>query len=309
ADHPLLGAAVELPETGAVVLTGRLSLRTHPWLADHAVMGTVLLPGTAFVELALHAGDQAGCDRIEELTLEAPLAVPENGGVLLRLSVGPDDDGDGRRTLTLHSRLESATADDPWVRHATGVLAEGARTPSFDLSVWPPEGAEPVAADVAGLYEGLAASGFGYGPVFRGLTAAWRLGDDLFAEVSLPEGSDADADTGRFVVHPALLDAALHALGLREEGSDGPGRLPFSFAGVSALASGADALRVRLRPVGASEVTLEAADRSGAPVAVVERLALRAVSPEQLRGPGGGAGESLFGVEWVPVEVVSGAEP
>ncbi|WP_455431164.1 SDR family NAD(P)-dependent oxidoreductase [Streptomyces anandii] len=308
ADHPLLGAAVELPETGAVVLTGRLSLRTHPWLADHAVMGTVLLPGTAFVELALHAGDQAGCDRIEELTLEAPLAVPENGGVLLRLSVGADD-GDGRRTLTLHSRLESATVDEPWVRHATGVLAEGARTPSFDLSVWPPEGAEPVAADVAGLYEGLAASGFGYGPVFRGLTAAWRLGDDLFAEVSLPEGSDADADTGRFVVHPALLDAALHALGLREEGSDGPGRLPFSFAGVSAVASGADALRVRLRPVGASEVALEAADRSGAPVAVVERLALRAVSPEQLRGPGEGAGESLFGVEWVPVEVVSGAEP
>ncbi|WP_453083005.1 SDR family NAD(P)-dependent oxidoreductase [Streptomyces naganishii] len=313
ADHPLLGAAVELPETGAVVLTGRLSLRTHPWLADHAVMGTVLLPGTAFVELALHAGDQVGCDRIDELTLEAPLAVPENAGVLLRLSVGADDDGDGRRTLTLHSRPESATADEPWVRHATGVLAQGAPTgtPSFDLSVWPPEGAEPVGVDVAGLYEGLADSGFGYGPVFRGLTAAWRRGDDVFAEVSLPEGVDADAE--RFVLHPALLDAALHALGLREEGSDGPGRLPFSFTGVSAVASGADAIRVRLRPVGASEVALEVADRSGAPVAAVERLALRAVSPEQLRGRGGpggaGVGESLFGVEWVPVEVAGGAGP
>ncbi|WP_189711627.1 acyltransferase domain-containing protein, partial [Streptomyces anandii] len=154
ADHALLGAAVELPDTDGFLFTGRLSLETHPWLADHAVMGAVLLPGTAFVEMALHAGEQVGCDRIEELTLEAPLILPEQGGVRLRLSVGTEDD-DGRRPLSLHSRLESATAEEPWVRHATGQLTQGAQDPSFDLSVWPPEGAERVEAEVAGLYEGL----------------------------------------------------------------------------------------------------------------------------------------------------------
>ncbi|MEU1947799.1 type I polyketide synthase, partial [Streptomyces sp. NPDC020125] len=55
ADHPLLGAAVSLADAAGFLFTGRLSLQTHPWLADHAVMDTVLLPGTAFVELAVGA--------------------------------------------------------------------------------------------------------------------------------------------------------------------------------------------------------------------------------------------------------------
>ena len=94
AGHPLLGAAVELPGTGGVVLTGRLSLATHPWLADHQVAGNVLLPGAAFAELAVRAGDEAGCALVEELVLQAPLVLPERGGVQLRVSIsGPSDDG------------------------------------------------------------------------------------------------------------------------------------------------------------------------------------------------------------------------
>ncbi|WP_425579523.1 SDR family NAD(P)-dependent oxidoreductase, partial [Streptomyces coacervatus] len=303
ADHPLLGAAVELPESGAVVLTGRLSLRTHPWLADHAVQGTVLLPGTAFVELALRAGDQVGYDRVEELTLEAPLVVPEHGGVQLRLTLA-EPDGSGHRTLTLHSRPEDATGES-WSRHATGVLAQGGPAPSFDLSVWPPEGARPV--EVTGLYDGLAAAGFGYGPVFRGLTAAWRRGEDVFAEVRLPE--DAATDGARFVLHPALLDAALHALGLNAAGSGEPGRLPFSFRGVTATAAGADALRVRLRPTSSGEVMLEIADTVGAPAAVVEGLALRTVSPEQLGTARDPHHDVLFRVDWAPLTPAAAGTP
>ena len=59
-EHPLLGAAIALPEDEGWLLTGRLSLESHPWLEDHAVFDTVLLPGTAFLELALHAAQQAG---------------------------------------------------------------------------------------------------------------------------------------------------------------------------------------------------------------------------------------------------------
>ena len=93
ADHPLLGAAVRLADDRGWLFTGRISLQSHPWLSDHAVLGTVLLPGTAFVELALHAGREAGCPVVSELTLEAPLVLGERGGaIVLQVAVGELDE-------------------------------------------------------------------------------------------------------------------------------------------------------------------------------------------------------------------------
>ncbi|MGW7492694.1 acyltransferase domain-containing protein, partial [Streptomyces sp. NPDC054786] len=156
--HPLLGAAVSLADSDGVVLTGRLSLATHGWLADHAVGGAVLFPGAGFVELALCAGDEVGCDVLEELTLEAPLVLPEQGSVRIQVTVGMRDES-GTCSLGIYSRADDEGA--PWVRHAAGVLSTGAVSPSFDLVQWPPVGAEPVALD--GLYEGLAGAGLEYG--------------------------------------------------------------------------------------------------------------------------------------------------
>ncbi|MGE7437298.1 type I polyketide synthase [Kitasatospora sp. NPDC001175] len=295
ADHPLLGAAAELPDSGGLVFTGRLALSTHPWLADHAVLGSVLLPGTAFVELAVRAGDQVGCDLLEELTLAAPLVLPEQGGVQLRLTLGAADES-GARALSLHSRREDAPAEEPWTRHATGLLAPGAQSPGFDLGEWPPAGATEVELD--GRYEVLAGIGFDYGPVFQGLRRAWRRGDEVFAEVSLPE--QAEAEAGLFGLHPALLDSALHALGLAApEGTDWRGRLPFSWTGVSLHAAGASALRVRLAAASSDGVSLELADEAGRPVASVDALVLRALSAEQLRSAQSVFHESLFRPEWV----------
>ncbi|MEU1630893.1 type I polyketide synthase [Streptomyces sp. NPDC020096] len=296
--HPLLGASAELPDSDGVLLTGRLSLQSHPWLADHAIMGSVLLPGTAFVELALRAGDQVGCDYLEELTLEAPLVLPEHGGVRLRLVVGAAD-GAGRRPLALHSQAEDLAAEEPWTRHAAGVLASGGQPQaSFDLSAWPP--AEAVEVELDGRYEQLLAIGFDYGPAFQGLRKAWRRDGEIFAEVRLPE--DAESEAGRFGLHPALLDSALHAIGLGGLGNtDGQGRLPFAWTGVSLHASGAAALRVHLVPAGAEGVRLEIADVTGAPVAAVESLGLRPVSDEQLRAARATYHESLFRHEWTAV--------
>ncbi|WP_143681620.1 type I polyketide synthase, partial [Actinacidiphila glaucinigra] len=297
ADHPLLGAAVELPDSDGVVFTGRLSLTTHPWLADHAVMGSVLLPGTAFVELAMRAGEQVGCEVLDDLTLQAPLVLPETGGVQLRLAVAGADD-DGRRAVVLHSRGENASADEPWTRHAAGLLtaAATAPAPAFDLAAWPPPGAEPI--DIDGLYDGLAAAGFDYGPVFQGLRSAWREGDEIYAEVSLDEESAATAEW--FGLHPALLDATLHAAGLGGLVEDtGQGRLPFAWGGVRLHAAGAAAVRVRLAPAGRDTVSLHLADAAGSPVASVESLVLRAVSPEQIGAAARtGRMESLFEVDW-----------
>ncbi|WP_344185717.1 SDR family NAD(P)-dependent oxidoreductase, partial [Streptantibioticus ferralitis] len=316
ADHPLLGAAVELPESDGYVFTGRLGLRTHPWLADHAVAGTVLLPGTAFVELAIRAGDQVGCDVLEELTLESPLILSSEGAVQLRLSVA-ESDASGRRALTLHSRAQDASADEPWIRHASGVLAAGPARPAADLAVWPPADAESL--DVGGLYERFADGGFGYGPAFQGLRAAWRRGDEIFAELQLPQEQHADA--ARFGLHPALLDSALHGLALGGitggadeagkaqeaaggHGTDAPGiRLPFSWSGVSLHAIGASALRVRIAPAGDGSVSLTAVDETGGLVASVESLALRRIDPAQLQAAQVQMTfhDSLFRVEWTAV--------
>ncbi|MER7468498.1 SDR family NAD(P)-dependent oxidoreductase [Streptomyces sp. NPDC097981] len=295
ADHPLLGAEVQLPDSDGHLFTGRLSLTTHPWLGDHRVMGSSLLPGTAFVELALRAGEQVGCDLVDELTLEAPLVLPENGGVQLRLSVGAADPSGRRRSLTLHSRHEGVDPDAPWTRHAVGVLATGADPAPQGLTEWPPPGA--AAVPVEGLYEGLADSGFGYGPVFQGLRAAWRQDDAHYVEVALPEGAEDDA--ARFGLHPALLDASLHALGLRTADAAGTeGRLPFSWSGVSLHAVGARALRVRLVTARNGEVSLTIADATGAPVASVAGLALRSVSRDQLDTAPDLTRDALFRVEW-----------
>ncbi|MYW08797.1 polyketide synthase, partial [Streptomyces sp. SID2563] len=259
AAHPFLGAVVDLAGSDGTVLTGRLSLKSHPWLADHAVSGTVLLPGTAFVDLALHAADETGCEVLEELTLQAPLVLTGTTAVLLRVEVGEPDE-DGRRSVGIHSRPDTEGA--LWTRHATGELGHGS-TPGVSAdAVWPPAGA--VRLDTSTLYEELAAAGYEYGPAFQGVQAAWRNGDDVFAEVSLAEDQHSDADT--FGIHPALLDATLHTA-LLTPGTELPApRLPFAWSGIHLHATGATTVRVHITPTPTDSITLKITDTTGQPV-------------------------------------------
>ncbi|MGO4463640.1 type I polyketide synthase, partial [Streptomyces sp. M-16] len=299
AEHPLLGAAVALADGEGALLTGRLSPATHPWLSDHTVMDTILLPGTALVDLALRAAEEVGCDRVDELTLGAPLVLREQAAVRLQAVVGGPD-ATGHRAVNVYSRPESADAVEPWTRHATGVVSVDARPQApegqpHDLAVWPAPGADRL--DTGGAYERLAGLGFGYGPVFQGLHALWRRGDEVFAEVRLPDGTE----TGGFGIHPALLDSALHAIGLGGLLPDaGHGRIPFAWSGVTVHATGATALRVRITPAGADAVALLATDAAGRPVASVDSLVLRPVSAEQLARAGREHGpyDSLYRVDW-----------
>ncbi|MET9610663.1 SDR family NAD(P)-dependent oxidoreductase [Streptomyces sp. NPDC006512] len=316
AHHPLLGAAVSTAADGDVLLTGRLSLRTHPWLADHTALGSVLLPGTAFVELALRAGEAVGRDLLAELTLEAPLVLPERGGVQVQVAVEtPDTDGQAR--VAVYARPETtddtgshtgSASDEPWTRHATGLLDTAHGTPSGDLTVWPPQGAERV--DLDSFYERVADIGYGYGPAFQGLRAAWRVGEEIYAEVALAEEQDADA--ARFGIHPALLDAALHPVLLSAlDGRDGPAaapvRLPFAWTGTTLHAVGATSVRVRVTPAGADTVSLTITDTSGAPVASAESLTLRPVSAQQLTGAADTTHNALFRTTWTALPVPDGA--
>ncbi|WP_414721476.1 type I polyketide synthase [Streptomyces sp. LMG1-1-1.1] len=293
--HPLLGALVEVPGSDGMLFSSRLSLRTHPWLADHAAAGTVLVPGTAFVELVVRAGDEVGCALLAELVIEAPLTLPEQGGVQLRVEVGEADES-GQRTVRVHSRREDAGQGSSWTRHVSGSLAPDATAAGFDLTQWPPVGAVPVENAAAGAYEELAATGYGYGPAFQGLRTVWTRGEELFAEVALPEEAGA---TDGYALHPALLDAALHT-SIFKDGADQRLVLPFAWTGVRVYAAGASALRVHVTPQGPDAFRVHLADADGVPVAAVESLVTRPVAAGLLdRGtPETPAADRMFRVVW-----------
>ncbi|WP_051385892.1 type I polyketide synthase [Actinokineospora inagensis] len=267
AGHCLLGAQVPLAGDDGALWTGRLSVATHPWLADHAVGGSILLPGTAFVDLALHAGAH-----IEDLTLRTPLVVPERGAVHLQLRTDPTG------AVTVHSRPE---AGGDWTTHATGTLTD---TPAEPVHLtWPPIG-DPL--DTDGFYAALAESGYGYGPTFQGLTAAWKTEGAVHAEVEL-------ADVTGFGIHPGLLDSALHAATLGGLLTGGA-LLPFAWSGVTLHATGATALRVRITPLGPDTIAVAATDPQGDPVITIDSLVLRPFTAAA-------DSDALFRVDWVPV--------
>ncbi|GGS31596.1 hypothetical protein GCM10010269_82590 [Streptomyces humidus] len=278
AGHPLLGAFVSLPDSEGGVFTGRLSLDTHPWLADHVVAGAVVFPATACVELALHAGAALGCPAVAELTMEAPLVLPEQGAVRLRVTVSAPDH-EGRRGVSLHS---GPAADDDWTCHLRGVLTPAVPEPVPAPASWPPPGAEPV--DVPALRDRLAARGYGYGPAFHGLTALWHAGDDLYAEVTLPEPAGTDP---AYRLHPALLDAALQSLlAVTDEGEPGY-RMPFLWTGIALHREVGRTLRVRLAPGGTGpltdELSITLTDPDGHSVGRIGSLVMRPVDPARLR--------------------------
>jgi malonyl CoA-acyl carrier protein transacylase/acyl carrier protein len=300
ADHPLLGALVELPASEGVMFTGRLSVAAHPWLADHVVAGQAVFPGTGFVELVLRAGDEVGCARIEELTLTTPLLLAEQGGVQVQVAVGGPDEA-GRRAVSVHCRPDGVVGSS-WTQHATGVLGTAAPRAVEQGGQWPPPGADPV--DVTSFYEELSQGGVEYGPAFRGLRAAWRAGDDVLAEVVLP--GQVTNETTSFGIHPALLDAALQVVsltGLSEtQQPDGP-RLPFAWTDVSLHAAGASVVRVRMSRVDTDTVSLAVHDAQGRPVATVGSLSLRVAANTWSEAAADSQQDGLYVVEWVPVAV------
>jgi acyl transferase domain-containing protein/acyl carrier protein len=292
-DHPLLGAGLELPASDGFAFSSRLSLRTHPWLADHAVSGVVVVPGTALLELALRAGREVGCGRVDELTLTTPLVLPPRGDVALRVMVERADEA-GRRRMTLHARTLADRR--PWVQCAEGVLVGDAPAgPVDEPAPWPPRGAERI--ELTDHYSLVAQGGFQYGPAFQGLTAAWRRGPEVFAEVRLPAFVRPEA--ARYGLHPALLDAALHGIGLGSflRPGDAP-RLPFAWRDVTVYTAGTDTLRVRIRPNGQDSVAVVATDERGTPVISVGALTLRELPAAALAD---GGEQALLRTRWEPV--------
>ncbi|MEV6803000.1 KR domain-containing protein, partial [Micromonospora rifamycinica] len=308
------GGVVRLGD-GGVVVSGRVG-GEGSWWGDHVVGGVVLVPGTQFVEWVIGAGDVVGLSVVRELMVQVPLVLEESAFVEVQTVVA----GDGR--VAVYSRSGSGDGDGDWVCHATGLLAVNADVSMsgdvggvVDVSgdgsivasvlsgagaVWPPVGAVPVS--VEGFYEGLAARGYEYGPVFRGVRAVWVTGGEVFAEVELPVSEHEGV--GGVVIHPALLDAALHAAVVvgGGAGEGGPVVLPFAWQDVVVHATGATAARVRMRVEG-DTLSVTLTDSDGGPVATVGSLVLRPL-PDRLPAR---TARDLYTVDWIDAGQLSQA--
>ncbi|MEV7554343.1 type I polyketide synthase [Amycolatopsis sp. NPDC089917] len=270
AGHAMLGPALVAPDSPRIVHGGSAGVRTHGWLADHVVSGTTLFPATAFVELALHAGGTG----LAELTIEAPLRLGRTEDVALQVVVN-------------ESRVDIYAQDSgAWIRHATGRLGPYDVFAQPWKGEWPPPATAPV--DLERAYSAL-----DYGPAFRAVTGLWQDGDELFADVALPEGVD-----GTFELHPVLLDAAVHTLALAGP-PDAEVRVPFLWTGVHVFAAASRRARVHCVRSGPGEVRVELFDSDGMPLAVVESLLTRPL-------PAGST--MLYRPRWVRVPAASAAD-
>ncbi|MFJ2264539.1 SDR family NAD(P)-dependent oxidoreductase [Streptomyces sp. NPDC087844] len=304
--HPLLGAVVEPAASGGLLLTGRLSTRGCPWLAEHRIADTVIVPGAALVEWVLRAADTAGCAQIADLTLQAPVVMPRKGRLRIQVVVDAAGD-DGDREVRLYSRPDDDAGTQGWLCHAEGLLSPRPAAAVGDLSgVWPPAEAEPV--EIGDFYERAAGAGYAYGPAFQGLRAVWRHGGDVLAEVALPE---AAGPPGGYGVHPALLDLAVQPLlltgGLEEEGRLW---LPFAWSGVALHAEGATTVRVRLSLSGqglGESVRVLVADAGGTPVLSADSLVLRPSTERTLRAASGHGVDGLYVLDWSELPTPDGA--
>ncbi|MGW6626200.1 type I polyketide synthase [Nocardia sp. NPDC055002] len=286
--HPLLGAGVALAETGGFVFTGKLSRSATPWLTEHVIHGAALLPGTALLELVVIAGRRLGCDVVDELTLEAPVSLHRDVRVQL-LVTAPD--ANARRSITVYIGREDGP-DGQWTRVAGGVLAVANDEMRVDPVVWPPVNADPVT--VAGYHDRAALAGSVYGPAFRGLTAVWRRGTEVFAEAELPE----DVEFSAYGLHPALHDAGMRGVIVANEDRTDEQWMPFSWRGVRMSEPGARSIRVRIVTRDSGELAITATDEHGRAVLSIDALAIRTLSAEQIGRIRSATTDSLFQLSW-----------
>ncbi|MGW7260544.1 SDR family NAD(P)-dependent oxidoreductase, partial [Streptomyces sp. NPDC054834] len=295
AGHPLLGAQVELADSGHLLLTGRLSLTAQPWLADHAIAGTVLLPGTALVDLALHTATHTGHTTVDDLTLHAPATLDEDTTLTLQVTAQPPAE-DGTRALTIHTRPDGD--DTTWTLHATATLTTAQIAKAPTPAAWPPPGTHPV--DLTGLYDRLSDHGYHYGPAFQNLT---HLAQDpttgtLYATVTLP---DTLTPTGH-TLHPALLDAALHAL-LATSTDPTTTLIPHTWTGITThtpTETATTTLHVTLTPTTDTTLTITT------PHLTITQLTLHPITADQLRTASPASRDTLHVLNWVPLSAEEG---
>jgi acyl transferase domain-containing protein len=276
APRPFLGVRVDTAAEVDAIYEAVLSLSEHPWLADHCLGELVVVPGSAVAEF-IHAAaeDHLGAaPAIRGLVFRAPLVLEAERARHIRVVINKNSS---------RASVYSRSAERPgrtWVLHAVARIApcqSSARIGRIDVDALRKRCTDAV--NVAALYEKLAMTGLRYGPAFRGLRALACCADEALGDIRLPH----DAEVQGYRMHPALLDAALHAVAAVTPAAGCEAWIPFEIGQLivyqterrealvhAQLVSG----RAAKTPV----VDVTIVDANGMPIAVITALTLGRVS-------------------------------
>ncbi|GAA3368398.1 hypothetical protein GCM10020367_06570 [Streptomyces sannanensis] len=302
-DHALLGGGVDIAGTDMALFTNVVAADQPVWVQEHRVMDAVLMPGTAFFEAMRAAGDAAheGAWDLADVVIASPLVLASGVPVRMQVTVGPAI-GEAR-PVQVYSAPEGE--DGAWQLHTEGRLVPAGADAGPTATV-PPRGAEPL--DASALYRDLAALGYGYGPTFQGIKEAWHVGGEVWARAALPENAEQSA--AGYVLHPALLDSAMHSLLLTQRLQNRTGDdlfVPFEAERLSLRVKGLKEIWVRVADfeLGDGEfwASLDIHDADGAHVGRLHRLHARRVDRAVLRRlAAAGVDRFQFDVNWRHVE-------
>src|SRR5262249_24797412 len=115
-----LGSAQDLA-SGDIVYTSRLSVKSQPWLADHIIYGTVVVPGATYAAMALAA--VAVPAHVKDVFFHEPIILGHKDSREVQLTLHQSDDGQGW-TFQVHSRPYGDGEAD-WSLNASGTVGTG----------------------------------------------------------------------------------------------------------------------------------------------------------------------------------------
>ena len=301
--HPLLGSRLRSAALEDAVFESTIDPATHQWVFDHVVHGTVILPGTGFIELALAAGTAvwgAGGHAVEDFVIHAALVLDDGGTTIQTVVSQPD----GHRAAVKVFSLREA--DERWQLHAEGTLTrDDATTRPDTVSIEDLDARCPNPLEPAEFYASLIARGFELGPAFQGLETVRRGAGEAVSRIAIPAAAGSAQVYG---VHPVLLDNAIQTLGAALFGSSDDSYVPVGVRRARLLGPIGTRAFGHARAIDAAAVTGDAItadvvlrDEDGAALVELQGLRLKRASRAAIqRATADRSGDWLYGVEWEP---------
>ena len=201
----ILGTGKDLA-SGDSIYTSRLSVKSQPWLSDHVIYGTVVVPGATYAAMALAAVGAPA--RAKDVFFYEPIILPEKASREVQLSLHPLDDGTGS-SFKVHSR-PYGVQDSEWSLNAEGTVVKGASDPTDEPE---PEQPEPIDAAIErltrmrpqDLFETFADLELAWGPTWSGsLKSVWLGEGEAIGDILV--GEELAEHLGTEPMHPVLMD-------------------------------------------------------------------------------------------------------
>lgn len=273
--HPLLGQSVSAVHP---TWEAEISTLAIAFLGDHRIQGSVVLPGAAYIEMALAAAQETyGSNHtVVNLSLRRAVILDDTCDPILRTTVNRDSG-----TVEFAAFMATADGDLKWTITATAELSRLSAAPGRHDVPHTQESVTSVGGD--DFYARTEAIGFEYGDSFRSIQHVTAGEDWAVAEIAVPALVAAELDDYRF--HPALIDGAFQTLFgapfLGQEASDEP-YLPTRIRRCAVYGRPDELMTVRVEVVSATREAVECditiSDRCGNPLVVIDGFVVQSLS-------------------------------